>query len=215
MAVTDRRKRERERRRQDILTAATGVFAERGVDGASMDAIATAAELGKATLYYYFKTKEELYGAVLAEGTERFFTGVLAVQRSHDDLATMVAALLRRYTAFCRDNPDLLKLMAPLLAGMHWTERALATGHPEATSPPPPVAREQVPHHLEFNTELVRLIGSSTWASQPDALLELLNDIFVALAHKHLAGRAASADRQVDLYVQLIRDYRPAGVDTP
>ena len=216
MAVTDRRKRERAQRRQGILAAATRVFAQRGVDGASMDAIASEAELGKATLYYYFRTKEELYSAVLAEGTEQFFTGVMAVKGSPDDLAAMVEALLRRYTRFCCDNPALMTLMAPYLASMHWTEHTLQGGHPAGGPPahpaaPLPIAREELPRHQAFIDDLRRQIAASPWAGNPDGLLEFLNDIFVALAHKHLAGRPTTAEQQVALYVQLIRDYRPAG----
>ena len=40
-------------------------FAEHGIAGARTDAIAREARVNKALLYYYFKDKETLYGAVL------------------------------------------------------------------------------------------------------------------------------------------------------
>ena len=49
-----------------ILAAAEVVFAERGYDGATTAAIATAAGLPKANLHYYFATKEQLYRRVIA-----------------------------------------------------------------------------------------------------------------------------------------------------
>src|SRR5260370_27715848 len=46
---------------QRILRAAEGNFAERGLAGARIGAIARAAHVNKALLYYYFASKEELH----------------------------------------------------------------------------------------------------------------------------------------------------------
>lgn len=54
-----------EESRAAILQAATREFATHGVAGARTDAIAREARVNKALLYYYFKDKETLYGAVL------------------------------------------------------------------------------------------------------------------------------------------------------
>lgn len=54
-----------EESRAAILKAAVGEFAEHGIAGARTDAIARAAHVNKALLYYYFKDKDALYAAVL------------------------------------------------------------------------------------------------------------------------------------------------------
>src|ERR1700693_1097379 len=54
-----------EQSRAAILQAAVREFAHEGIAGARTDAIARAARVNKALLYYYFKDKEALYGAVL------------------------------------------------------------------------------------------------------------------------------------------------------
>ena len=54
-----------EESRAAILQAAAGEFAEHGIAGARTDEIAREAGVNKALLYYYFKDKETLYGAVL------------------------------------------------------------------------------------------------------------------------------------------------------
>src|SRR3954447_4026536 len=56
---------EPEKTRSAILKAAVHEFASEGVAGARTDAIARAAGVNKALLYYYFRDKESLYGAVL------------------------------------------------------------------------------------------------------------------------------------------------------
>lgn len=68
MGITERREREREQRRNEIIDAAQRVFFARGWEVATMDDVAAEAELGKATLYLYFKSKEELYVAILVRG---------------------------------------------------------------------------------------------------------------------------------------------------
>lgn len=61
-----------EESRAAILKAAVKEFAEHGIAGARTDAIAQAAHVNKALLYYYFKDKESLYEAVL----EHVFSGL-------------------------------------------------------------------------------------------------------------------------------------------
>ncbi len=51
--------------RAAILQAAVKEFSQEGLAGARTDAIARAARVNKALLYYYFKDKDALYGAVL------------------------------------------------------------------------------------------------------------------------------------------------------
>ncbi len=61
-----------EKTRAAILDAAMNEFAREGVAGARTDEIARAAGVNKALLYYYFRDKETLYGAVL----DRVFSGL-------------------------------------------------------------------------------------------------------------------------------------------
>jgi TetR/AcrR family transcriptional regulator len=63
-----------EESRAAILKAAVAEFAEHGIAGARTDAIAQAAHVNKALLYYYFKDKDALYEAVL----DHVFSGLRA-----------------------------------------------------------------------------------------------------------------------------------------
>jgi len=56
-----------EESRAAILEAAAQEFAEHGIAGARTDEIAREARVNKALLYYYFRDKETLYGAVIDE----------------------------------------------------------------------------------------------------------------------------------------------------
>lgn len=59
-------------KREKILRAAEKEFAGKGFAGARMEKIARSAGLDKATLYYYFRTKQDIYRAVVAEVTQTF-----------------------------------------------------------------------------------------------------------------------------------------------
>jgi AcrR family transcriptional regulator len=64
MGIQERKEREKERRKQQILVAAKRVFSEKGFNKATMEDIAHEAELSPGTLYLYFKNKEELYASL-------------------------------------------------------------------------------------------------------------------------------------------------------
>ncbi|MFO7713264.1 TetR/AcrR family transcriptional regulator [Desulfosarcina sp.] len=64
MGIQERKEREKERRRQQIIVAAKRVFSEKGFNKATMEDIAKEAELSPGTLYLYFKNKEELYASL-------------------------------------------------------------------------------------------------------------------------------------------------------
>lgn len=199
MGVADRRERERQERRRHILEAAAEVFGERGVDGASMDAIADRAELGKATLYYYFKTKEELHAAVIAAAAERFFMVLASVRSSFEHLHEMVEALLWAYVRFSDEHPAWQAVVLPNLVHMGW-------GQEQPSVVPMHRLREgEAPLHTAFMREMDRLLVDTPWERQRVEFLDFLADAFGALGHRHQAGRMGDARERVTFYVDLIR----------
>ncbi len=74
--TTDRKKAEKEARKKLIIQSALSIFKEKGLEHATMDEIATQADFGKATLYYYFKSKEEIFNTILLEGWQSLWEEV-------------------------------------------------------------------------------------------------------------------------------------------
>ncbi|MBW2599293.1 MAG: TetR/AcrR family transcriptional regulator [Deltaproteobacteria bacterium] len=64
MGSIERRQREKEQRREQILNTARELLFKKGIDATSMNQIAKNAELSVGTLYLYFKNKESLFVAL-------------------------------------------------------------------------------------------------------------------------------------------------------
>jgi TetR/AcrR family transcriptional regulator len=79
MKAAVRQRRDSERSRAIILATAGRIFAQTGLAGARTDVIANAAGVNKALLYYYFKSKEALYEAVVEDHFRRFNVQALEV----------------------------------------------------------------------------------------------------------------------------------------
>jgi AcrR family transcriptional regulator len=84
-AKTASRTNDPERTVADILEVATREFAEKGLSGARIDAIAEAMRTSKRMIYYYFGSKEALYLAVLEESYRRI--RAIESEAHLDDLA--------------------------------------------------------------------------------------------------------------------------------
>ena len=97
--------------REKILKQATEEFARIGFEGARVDRIAERCRLSKNMLYYYFKSKEGLFVAVL----ERMYQGLRDQQkdlsvRASNPLVAMEQLVHHTFLAF-KDNPSAIRLM--------------------------------------------------------------------------------------------------------
>lgn len=97
-------------RREQILNAALVVFSDRGIDGASVKDLATAAQVTPGLLYHYFASKEAIVTALF---TERGF--VPELRRLLEDQGDRPAAdvlpeLLAQFDAVLESNQSLMRL---------------------------------------------------------------------------------------------------------
>jgi TetR/AcrR family transcriptional regulator len=123
MGTTERKMREKERRRGQIVDSAEKIFLEKGLEGTTMEEIADAAELSKGTLYLYFKSKEELYFTVNMRGL-RLLSGILAsVIDNQLTAAENILELGRAYIKFSKDYPEYFRtIMTCQSAGLEQTD---------------------------------------------------------------------------------------------
>ena len=103
MGTTERREREKQRRREDILNTARTVFFDKGFRDTTIDDIARASELARGTIYLYFESKEEIYATVLEEGLDILYT---LIQESHSVDQDPLTNLLAGHDAFMRFHEE-------------------------------------------------------------------------------------------------------------
>ncbi|HEV3511811.1 MAG TPA: TetR/AcrR family transcriptional regulator [Candidatus Sulfotelmatobacter sp.] len=100
-----------EESRAAILQSATREFAEHGIAGARTDSIAREARVNKALLYYYFKDKETLYGAVLDDAFAGLKNAVFQVLDSNLPPRDKIMAYAGAYFDFIASNQLYPRLM--------------------------------------------------------------------------------------------------------
>ena len=74
--LSKRQKEQRELRKQSILEGALKVFKTHGIEKTTMDEIALESGFGKATLYYYFASKDEVFIAIMEDGWKKLWEGI-------------------------------------------------------------------------------------------------------------------------------------------
>lgn len=94
-----------------ILDAALAVFAVDGFAGARIDAIAERAGLSKPNLLYYFRTKADLYLAVLRRTLDMWLVPLAEMDTQSDPVAALTGYVTRKLE-YARDYPEASRLFA-------------------------------------------------------------------------------------------------------
>ena len=110
MGIQERKNREKEERRALILENAKSLILEYGIDALSMQDIANAAELSKATLYLYFQSKEAILGELLDEAATAFTEYVQARISSDDSGIVALRTLWASYISLFGESEEVFIL---------------------------------------------------------------------------------------------------------
>jgi TetR/AcrR family transcriptional regulator len=97
-------------KKERVLRAAAGLFAERGYAGADMALVASRAGVAKGSLYNYFQSKEDLYLFVCSEGIARSRRAVYNEIEPHWDIYCQVEHIFRRGAEFVLAHPEYIRL---------------------------------------------------------------------------------------------------------
>ncbi len=110
MGVTERRQREKEAVRSQILTAATELFVSEGYENVSMRKIADRIEYAPSTIYLYFRDKEELFSTIALEVFEDLTDQLCALEELDLPPLESLARGLRIYIEFGTKHPHHYRL---------------------------------------------------------------------------------------------------------
>ncbi|MFY9397335.1 MAG: TetR/AcrR family transcriptional regulator [Desulfomonilia bacterium] len=103
--------RHKEQRRERILECAMKIFAEKGFQDATISEISKAAGVSDATVYEYFKSKEELLFSIPQEITERSMAETQKVLPYLRGAEAKLRALVQRYISTYESNPEYTALI--------------------------------------------------------------------------------------------------------
>ena len=111
MGINERKEKEKEIRRNDIIEAAERIFFKKGYDNATMDDVAKEAEFSKRTVYVYFNSKEQIYFEIMTRGY-KLLIGMLKDDSQREKACNAIEGIrqisLTLYR-FSKDYPEYFK----------------------------------------------------------------------------------------------------------
>ena len=111
MSISKRQLEERKMRQDRILSGALEVFKSKGLEGATMDEIANASGFGKATLYYYFESKEDVLSAILKDGWEKIWLSLESTIAGNESPRRKFINLLIKIAENAQQRPGLFEFL--------------------------------------------------------------------------------------------------------
>jgi TetR/AcrR family transcriptional regulator len=106
MGIKQRRKREKEQRRQQILDASRTLLFKKGLTAISVNQIARQAELAVGTIYFYFRSKEEIFAALQEEGLELLLGDVQRALEAGANATECLHNIAQAYLNFSQEHKN-------------------------------------------------------------------------------------------------------------
>ena len=106
MGLRERRAREKEARRRQIIDAARSLLFEKGLQATSINQIAKRAELAVGTIYFYYSSKEELFAELQEEGLELLMEKIQQASSAVGDPRERLRSMAMAYYDFSREHKD-------------------------------------------------------------------------------------------------------------
>ncbi len=192
-SVTDIKSDRNAERREEILEAATKLFAEHGYADTDTQLLADKLGVGKGTLYRYFPSKRELFLAAADRGMRKLCQYIDASIEAIEDPPERIAEVVRSYLSFFADHPELCELL------IH--ERALFKDRKKPT----------YFEHREANRERLRSLYRTYIAEGQirdlpvDQLLDFIGDLlYGTMFTNYFSGRQVSVEVQAQGILDIL-----------
>ncbi|MEX2477668.1 MAG: TetR/AcrR family transcriptional regulator [Gracilimonas sp.] len=111
MGTTERKEREKEKKKSLILESAEQLILEKGLDHLNMDEVAERAEVSKGSLYHYFKNKTDLVLGICNKATEMLSVEISKVITKEISGIEMVYTIGATFLNFVRSHPEFFRSM--------------------------------------------------------------------------------------------------------
>ncbi len=150
-------------RKQQIIRAAVKRFARHGLGKTTLEEIARDIRIGKATIYHYFESKDELFFASIKWETDQFIKDIKAIF-NNEELA--VGARLLEYISYKENIDTRYKLLFDLILQLIEDDSFEKE-------------KEIMKYMLNREEEIVKLVLSSIYSSRLEGMNESLPNFIV------------------------------------
>lgn len=123
-----RKERERNFRRNEIISSAIKLFANKGYEHTTLDEIAEASEFGKGTIYNYFSNKEEIYLAIIESILDDHTKMMEELAQSNEDLKSFLTKLTKAGMKKSLENKDAFSLIVRVRTQAAGNDPSIRTG---------------------------------------------------------------------------------------
>jgi len=184
------------RARSRLLRIATKHFAERGLEGASLNEILADAGVSKGAYYYYFDDKNDLLATVLEDAVETVLSRLPMPELdrlTRDTYWPAIERLVGSWAAVVDSSNDLVQIAVQLTAAQRQNARFA-----------PVLAKAQTMYRTVI--EPGQRLGCVRTDLPVDALVRLLEANDAALDNIFLSLHAAVTPESIDRHTQLVFD---------
>ncbi len=194
MSLSERQKREKQLRICTILTAAKELYSSKGYQETSMVDIAQAAELGKATIYYYFPNKEAIYRELFISSVRDQFNQLSVGIESATSLKELLTSILYAYIDWAYADPQFFGLHFP------WGKNA-----PVHIMEEPDVLAELMELHRPVHGKINSILADIADEFDPQIVSGMIWTFMSGLAQKiHQGLPKEKLIPEIDLYISCL-----------
>lgn len=175
MSSLNRKERDKQLRRADILRASEHIFAQKGYEKATMQDIAKEAQYATGTVYLYFKDKESLYFSLLEEKISNMVSISKEKTSEVKDVREKLNVLICESLNFFGKNQDFFHIFVSETSKFRWAiDRKIATS-------------ALMSEHMNYLTGIVRKAQEQK-IIRDDFKAEHIADIFAAILSTVIVG---------------------------
>jgi AcrR family transcriptional regulator len=181
------------RRREEILSAAARLFAERGYSETDIDSVAEALSIGKGTIYRYFASKRELFFAAVDDGMRQLHEAIRAEVEGISDPLELIERAIAAFLKYFAVNPLLVELFIQERAQFKERQKPTYFMHHDANAGP----------RRELYEQLVAAGRVRELSLAQD--FSVVNDLlYGTILANHVTGRSLPHEEQARSIVDLV-----------
>jgi TetR/AcrR family transcriptional regulator len=106
------KEKQREWKKNEIINAVIDLCLEKGIVDVSIEEIAKKSGFGSSSIYYYFKSKEDIIKEILISGWKKMISKMKTINLDYDKPYESLIEVIKTHLEFTKENPKLFKFIS-------------------------------------------------------------------------------------------------------